>query len=130
MISCGASNVRRAIQSSKQEKRNVIKANSSDDKKIHQYQLKDLIGQYVDYRNNNNTVLSNLNANSIIEYGKNIMDIVDEQERDHDSGTIFEADIKKIEIENFLGVYDIQTLNLEEFPNGIWYIQGMFGILH
>ena len=124
LISCGASNVRRAMQSTKQEKRNVLQAKSSDEKKIHQYQLKDLINQYVDYRHKNNTVLSNLDTDGLIEYGKNIMEIVDEQERDHDSGTIFEADIKKIEIENFLGVSDIQTLNLEEFPNGIWYIQG------
>lgn len=76
-------------------------------------------------------VLSNdsqLIPDSVIQIGKGIIKEVNEKFQDvADTGLIFEADIKKLTIENFLGVQNEIVVDFDEIKSGVWFIEGANG---
>lgn len=128
----GALNVRRALESINKLKESQLKIkqplNDNEKLKPQFYQFSDLLNDYISYREINQDKLTDsaISSDKILQLGNEIMKTVDENEL-KDYKVIFEADIDKISIENFLGVGELQELNFKDLPDGVWYIQGSNG---
>jgi DNA repair exonuclease SbcCD ATPase subunit len=65
---------------------------------------------------------------SVIEVGKGIIKEVNEKFQDvADTGLIFEAELKRVTIENFLGVQGEIVIDFDEIKSGVWFLEGENG---
>ena len=127
LLELGASNVRRAIQTLNSQRRDSAKRTETpgQPKEIQIHKFSDLIADYVAYRSTSGELAES--QEKLAEIGKKLMQDVDHQQESRDFKTVFEADLKRISIENFLGVGDLQVIDMDSLPDGIWYIQGPNG---
>ena len=98
--------------------------------KKHQYKFIDLVGDYISFRVQTDKTLERAQE-ALVALGKSIIREVDEElslnenlSSNRETSSIFISQIQHLEVENFLGVRDLQVLDFDAMPDGVWYIQG------
>ena len=127
MFECGAHNVRKPISTA--TKQFTFKEKQEEVKK-HQYKFIDLVGDYISFRVQTDKTLERAQE-ALVALGKSIIREVDEElslnenlSSNRETSSIFISQIQHLEVENFLGVRDLQVLDFDAMPDGVWYIQG------
>ena len=126
MFECGAHNVRKPISTATKQ----FTFKEKQEVKKHQYKFIDLVGDYISFRVQTDKTLERAQE-ALVALGKSIIREVDEElslnenlSSNRETSSIFISQIQHLEVENFLGVRDLQVLDFDAMPDGVWYIQG------